>query len=289
MLYGFRGWYFQQMFANTYYAKPSDFSFALGYFSSNIFSLHFSPYLLIALLSLLRSTRHSLILFLCATSWVLAAILEGGDWMPFGRFMLPALILFCAAFAYSSWNSKEKLGALCILLLVSSFGLQKNVESMKYTEQTIAVEYMQIRQMLNFIGVKRVGLVDIGRFSYQSHLDVFDLAGLVSEEVAGLEGGHLSKQLTNQLLADSQVDVFLIRLSSRPSELSELSQKSFASYVEYLAFGIAVFNLDYQAALLLPESDRTFYPSFLLLSTRDKSLAIGENAKSLHPYLKLVN
>ncbi len=86
LLTGVRWLLFADIFPNTFYAKLPDFMEGLDYLKG--FALSWPGAMLTALAlmgALLGEVRHRAF-FLAALAWMVAPVLEGGDWMPHDRF-----------------------------------------------------------------------------------------------------------------------------------------------------------------------------------------------------------
>ena len=77
---------------------------------------------------------------------------------------------------------------------------------------------------------RRVALVDIGFFGYESGCEVVDLAGITDPEVAAMPGGHLDKHVSSAWLEKRAPDTVLLHSSSQPLAANEGQLLSLRGY-----------------------------------------------------------
>ena len=225
----FRRAYFGAWLPNTYWAKtgggPAGQARAgIGYVGDFLSSfveplggshaLAFSPWsaplggvLVAAALAwgLLHPQRRVLALVVLAL--LLAVVLEGGDWMPLHRFLVPAVPLLWllassagrrlarrgAAAAVLAIAAGALLGAIGLAyghsMRVAPGGLLSNAEGYRHAHVHVA-DLLRARARPG----DTVALMDVGLIGWRTGLRVFDISGLVEPEVAHSPGGFLSKR-----------------------------------------------------------------------------------------------
>ena len=139
-------------------------------------------------------------------SWVAAAIVAGGDWMPVGRFLLPAFVLFAISatgFPNVIDLAKRRFGDTKIVVFTRTivfsltalclwFNYNAADESARRAQNTLASTIQELRfitMWANEAGVQSAGVVDIGYFGFHSPIEIFDFAGLTDSVIARSPGG----------------------------------------------------------------------------------------------------
>jgi len=229
---------------NTYYAKTPNYLDGLHYVWKTLGTGWAGVLVMLGLLGAILGRREHLGFFVAGLSWIPAMILEGGDWMPFGRMILPALILFCLsaagiAEARNKVNGKIFHAALALLLIAVSAFLymatrhQQKVEFV--SEYSIVHDGRLMSTWLKTNNIHSVALLDIGEIGFRTNANVFDLAGLVDKKIAKSKGGFLSKTFDIRYLTDvRKPEAVIIRLSA-PLELDHgISVTSYAKVEQHL-------------------------------------------------------
>jgi len=169
---------------------------------------------------LLFGTGRSKRIAICGLLWICAAVAEGGDWMPLGRFVLPGALLMALAFSPEALRLAPKLGhivrigAVLMVLAVNLCSVYERVELSKsgvnisYPEQEFRNEWVRAT------GAERVAYLDIGRFGfYLESVDILDIAGLTDRTIARSRGGHGEHELSERYFVARNPDIVMIRVT----------------------------------------------------------------------------
>jgi hypothetical protein len=228
MLVGLRLWLFGYLFPNTYFAKPMIFKDAAMYLRTSFLNGWALPLLLLALLGAIFGQRQYRGYFLAALSWVLAAFLEGGDWMAHGRMLIPAFGLFSLSVAgiqglfsrQNFWRRIWQGAAIIGVVAACGLGFKEERDCYRYAQYSFAktsyVEEMLIR-WINESRIHSAATVDIGMLGYYSPISIFDLAGLTDIRIAHSPGSHLGKMFPlDYLFIEKRPELIILRTSAKP-------------------------------------------------------------------------
>lgn len=221
-------WYcFGSLLPNTYWAKEPELITGLKYIYKNFTTPWYGFLLLSALVGGLTGGRIYLGFLVAGLTWIFAAVLEGGDWMPLGRMLLSANILFALAagglFAHTAGNNAptktsllRKFIAVPLLLLILASNIsaiaRQTVES-RTTMYTLNIDAKDAIKWLQEEEVQSVGLVDIGEIGFRTGINIFDFAGLTDSYIAKAPGGLLDKEFDlDYLFEKRRPQVLIIRL-----------------------------------------------------------------------------
>lgn len=226
ILIGIRYALFGDIFPNTYYAKEPSIMTGLSYVYVQLTKPWGLTIFLTALWGAVTGNRYHRIYFVTGLSWCVATILEGGDWMPEGRLLLPALIFFVlsaggnrVAFRkvrdYISPLLACAVTVSCVLACITVFKTAEN------TWNTVSWKEMLMAEWVELAGIKSVGTVDIGRFGYDNtDVEILDFAGLTDSYIGRCEGGHLTKKFDFSYIFDKRKpEAIILRVRKKP-ELS---------------------------------------------------------------------
>jgi arabinofuranosyltransferase len=207
-----RHWYYGQWLPNTYYAKvagdPLTWARGTTYVASALADLGLGGCLVAALIPFVFARRVpvQVVYLLALTSVQLLVIaLEGGDWMPAFRFVVPILpvvaLLADAGLneAFDRWATRPGRGltalAACVALgLLSYWGLRSIPASPAPSGfrrwQLVPVEQAQVAQWMNEHLPHRglLAIAEAGIIPYFTELPVLDLFGLADRHIAHLPG-----------------------------------------------------------------------------------------------------
>ncbi|MET0283250.1 MAG: hypothetical protein ABW352_02225 [Polyangiales bacterium] len=203
---------FHELLPNTYFAKPRDDAQAWQALTS-AFSAPW-PWLLFAAASVAATRAASARGYLLASlSWLLAFWLEGGDWMPQARMMLPAFTL--ATLACGELARMPRALVLVALTMVAS--VASTLEQARRSERSlhsIRREARKVAGMIEQSGAHSVAAVDIGELGFASRIQILDLVGLTDRRIAHSPGLHGSKQLDlAYVFEERRPDLILIRMN----------------------------------------------------------------------------
>ncbi len=247
LLAGLRLWLFGYLVPNTYFAKPMVIADAAMYIRSSFLNGWALLLLLLALLGAICGQRKHRGYFLAALSWILAAFLEGGDWMAYGRMLIPAFGLLCLSMTgihgllFGRQNFWRRIGqGLAIISAVAAcgFGLQDEMDSKRLAhyafEKTFYVEEI-MAGWINESRVHSVATIDIGMLGYYAPISIFDLAGLTDTRIAHSPGPHLGKMFPlDYLFSEKRAELIILRTSARPETMtSDFKIRNTGSDVEF--------------------------------------------------------
>lgn len=213
---------FGQVLPNTYYAKIPDYSQGLVYLKDFAFS--FGGFSLIVLAlggAWLGGQRHRSFL-IAGLLWMLAPVLEGGDWMPHHRFFLPAvlfLLLAVPGLARSPGKALLRLGGSLALLLLAVMIWQDRqmIVNARNSFDSLTVRERAIAEWARNGAVASIAAVDIGVMGYYSQAEITDVVGLTDPLVSRSGGGHLGKDFNlDYLFAHRRPQCIILRSTIRP-------------------------------------------------------------------------
>lgn len=225
---------FHDILPNTYYAKVPDYLSGLGYVSQGLLSPWGASVFLCGLAGAWGGGAKSRGYFAAGLAWLAAAVLEGGDWMPLGRMLLPALALFGIAavgltdfleqFAGRERRPAARKGwsllAVVLLSLAMAFSIRATLRETGYARNALASfheDTLMVVELLVRSGAASVGLTDIGEVGFRSGLEIMDFAGLTDPLIAHAPGGHLGKEFDLDYLYEvRRPDLLLFRLRRPP-------------------------------------------------------------------------
>jgi arabinofuranosyltransferase len=219
----FKHGYYGSIIPNTFHAKEPNLAEALTYTVDNVW-----PWLGLALLTVVAAWRRTLSaarmeLGLLWAAFVLSSVLVGPDWMPAGRFLLPAVPLLALAAdgvvirALHGLRSPGTRGAglvaLAALLLVIVPSLRETGELSPLApgwEHRNDVG-RQLARQFSAEGVESIATVSLGMLAYEApRIRFLDLAGLVDAEIARGPGGHLQKTPSDAYMIAQNPELYLL-------------------------------------------------------------------------------
>jgi len=218
-LVALRWLYFGLPLPHTFYAKGSDSSFGWSYVVGVLTSAQGLALLLLGSCGALLGQRRHRGYWLAAVAWIPAVVLEGGDWMPAGRFMLPALALFALAAGGLAVGRWRRLLPLLVLVAMAwqAHASWKLTGDAHRTMSGLRREATFVTDWLVAAEAVSVATVDIGMIGYRSGAEIVDLGGLTDPRIGSLEGGHLDKAIDmNYLIVERAPDVVVLRVSEPP-------------------------------------------------------------------------
>lgn len=269
-------WYcFESLLPNTYWAKEPSLAAGLLYVLKQFSTPWYGLLLLAALVGGFWGGRPYSGFLAAGFAWVMAAALEGGDWMPLGRLLLCANILFTLAagglfrpLANNAPNLKSPLlakvlvGLLLLPLLGANLYVIAKENRMADTSlYTLVDDGRKVVKWLQEEKIESVGLVDIGAIGFETGIDVFDFAGLTDPVIATSPGGHLEKTFSLDYLFETRRPQALVIRLLKPFEKKVLS----SSGIEIRIMQDARFGQQYSLAKkILPDYLREPYYGLLL-------------------------
>ena len=239
--------------ANTFFAKPSTLfshpSGALGYLMDSG-SIMWLVLVMLAALAL----KSAAIVALAVAAQLGFALYSGGDWMPHGRFLLPALPLLAMAAAMSlktaavRERSQVVAGVVAVAALIQSWSTvsfwgeldddRTYDHALRSDNNVVMAQWMRD----NLPGDKSVLCDEIGAIGYYTSARVIDMWGLIDRDVARL----LRERGFNPYNSPVGTDL-------RKAVLEELSKTLLAREPDYIV-------IDYRAPPTTAPDRRLFMP-----------------------------
>lgn len=157
---------------------------------------------------LYRSFQRSELRHVTIASLLLSAaiLIEGGDWMPFGRFIVPLLPLFSVLIGELILTHLSEGGVVRRLtILVSTWWLTCKlivvifqISSPLSPVHQFSAQYDLTKRITNDLqniirDEETIALMDIGEIGYRTNVRIIDISGLVHREIAKSPGGFLRK------------------------------------------------------------------------------------------------
>lgn len=193
--------YFGELLPNTLRAKPPDPISGLRYLWLELGP--FAP-IVIAAIARARADSRARVLVTCALAFLVAVPIEGGDWMPAGRMIVPHLapLLIAADPILRRWlhprsaTIPRAIGAAALLAL-APIQIARALELARGAQARIAIDASRqdlARHLEQDLRVRSVALLDIGLLAYRApSIEIVDLGGLVDAVIARAPGRHGEK------------------------------------------------------------------------------------------------
>ncbi|MBI2864827.1 MAG: hypothetical protein HYX94_09740 [Chloroflexi bacterium] len=227
--FAWRLWYYDELLPNTFYAKTGAglAQFYVGLLDVGDFSeAYVGIVFLLALVVLARRKAPFWLTYVTALAltFVLLDIYEGGDWIPFFRFLVPALPFYylviqeAARLLHKSATSRLPrpaanlgLGLACLALVV--LAVRPSFEMYEYltrAEGGQETAHATLGRWLKDKTTEPVALMDIGRIGYFSRLPVIDTSGLTDRTIAHSTGGMIDKEFDLAYVLGRQPRYFVL-------------------------------------------------------------------------------
>jgi hypothetical protein len=277
---------FAAVLPNTFYAKLPDLMAGLAYLKGFWLSGPGALLTLLALLGALLGEVRQRSFFLAALAWMIAPVLEGGDWMPHERFLLPAVVflVMAALGAAKAWPKPLRLGAGVLALVLAGLLGWQDLAMARHVQSSYdrsVLREMWIAGWARENGVASLASVDIGVLGYYSGARIIDVVGLTDRRIARSSGGHLNKQFDlDHVFAASKPDGLILRSTIRPEIVGlQLQRCRPGSEIEKRIFFDRRLLADYRLALSL-EVQGDPRQSKLIFLRRDHPLSRKRTAVS---------
>jgi arabinofuranosyltransferase len=264
---------FSDWLPNTFYAKAPQPWAGLRYLAELLITPWLLGPLVLGNLGALWGGRSFRTFAWIGWSWLLAAVLEGGDWMPLGRFALPAIASFAVAAAGCATLTpvRARLGyaLLSAASVLSLFATSARVETQQRQRRTLYHEGRVMAAWLKRAQVRSLALMDIGEIGFMLDSEIVDLAGLTDEKIGHGPGAHLEKRIdTHYVLAERRPEAIVLR-TKRPPFRSDgnVDPEAASSQPEFDLLVAPQLRADYQLLFsLVPETSRaSFYGALVFL------------------------
>lgn len=266
---------FKDILPNTFYEKSSSLLAGGQYFIAAIKTPWFLALLAMGAFSVFAKNAAQRTLFVLALSWLLVAVLEGGDWMPNFRFMAPALVLLVLSIdVHYCFAGKKKLIFIALLIvfgLSSISTIPQSISNANNHEVMVTVEDKWVVEWIKRNPFNTVAMLDIGLIGYHIPQNIVDLGGLTDGYISRLQGLHMEKTIPYAYIKERNPDVVIIRLSEKP-ESATLNTSIILSPVEANLVGDAAFQSGYRPLFIVaPNYPR--YPFYALMIFARNDLA----------------
>lgn len=200
--------YFGELLPNTLRAKPPGVASGMRYLAREL-----GPYagLVVAAVAgararLARGDARTAELVVIALVFLGAIALEGGDWMPGSRMIVPhlAALAIAADRPIREWlrPSRERAGAARLVatlavLAIAPWQALRSAELVRGTRARAPIDAArtELAERLESRGVRSVALLDIGLLGWRApRVRIVDLGGLTDRAIAAAPGGHGEKR-----------------------------------------------------------------------------------------------
>jgi hypothetical protein len=233
-LIGARILIFKSLLPNTYFAKEPWLKAGWLYLLETMSGDWAIFLLLLALLGIWMGDRRHRGYFMAGLSWLVAVLIEGGDWMPAGRLLLPAFGLFLMASSGIFKNTslpfpvRKKISAnrviasmvLIILLATVFVNLKASLniqEKARLSQNHSAFLERVLADWVSKSGAQSIGTADIGIMGFFPRIEMVDFAGLTDKYIGRSPGFHLKKQFDlSYIFEKRKPDIILLRVSRKP-------------------------------------------------------------------------
>jgi hypothetical protein len=267
---------FGEWLPNTYYAKPARLSEGVSYLLTNLARPWFAAWVICATLAAWVGGARERSYLAAAGAWLVAAMIEGGDWMPQARMLLPALALGSLTQlgiashergAIAQANAVQRFAGRCTgpaliatIMLCGWASWQQGSRSQR-SLTSIRREARVVADWVRSTGAHSIAALDIGEIGFVSELEIFDIVGLTDRRIAHAPGAHQSKNFDlGYLFNQRRPQLVMLRVARRP-ELSAgqvmIEPATAMSWIEARILMDERLGRLYQPLLVqLPASDR---------------------------------
>ncbi|MDO8673330.1 MAG: hypothetical protein Q7O66_18135 [Dehalococcoidia bacterium] len=221
--------YYGDLLPNTFYAKTGAglAQYYNGLLDLRDFSLtYLGVVFLLALFVLARRKAPFWLTYITgmAMTFVLLHVYEGGDWIPFFRFLVPALPFYylviqeAVRILYPGIRSRVDgpavnpgFGIACLALVgltaIPSFAMYGQLARAARGQE---MAHAALGSWLRDNRQGPVALMDIGRIGYLSRLPIIDTSGLTDRTIAHSDGGLVDKKFDLAYVLDRQPQYFVL-------------------------------------------------------------------------------
>jgi len=214
---------FGDVLPNTYYAKSAVPGAGASYVADTLTSGWGASIVLAAVCGAVVGRPAHRGYFFAGLAWIAAAWIEGGDWMRYGRFLLPAFgLLALAASGVGTakagsvvrWTTRTVVAVAVVVCACTAWRAGNEAQS---SERVLRHELQSMAHWIRRTGAASVATIDVGELGFDTDLHVVDLAGLTDRRIAAAPGGDLAKQFDlGYLFEDIRPDLIVLRLSAVP-------------------------------------------------------------------------
>lgn len=222
---------FHALLPNTFFAKRAGIAIGAPYVFRTLASPWAAAMVAAGFLGAMHGTKVHRGYLAAAVAWSLAAAVEGGDWMPAARMMMPALAMFSLAAGGLGIANGEAVvtrprrgvlvAGIIATVAAASFGAIASTQiaaTASLSEDGIRHENDVLASWLRQSGVHSVALVDIGQIGFRAPIEIIDLGGLTDARIAHAPGSLLEKRFDRGYLFDERrPDVIVLRSDVLPA------------------------------------------------------------------------
>jgi hypothetical protein len=221
---------FGELLPNTYYAKPARLVEGARYLGAWLAHPHLALLLAVALVGAVLGTARERGYLAAALAWMGAVVVEGGDWMPQARLLMPSMGLLALAAcgvseplaqASSRWRKIVAGGVLALAgacVVLGALEAWREGDRSTRSLQGLRHEDRAVAEVLRNSGASGVAMVDIGVTGFAlRELPIVDLGGLTDGRIAHASGPHMGKRLDLGYVFDERhPDVIVTRVTRLP-------------------------------------------------------------------------
>jgi hypothetical protein len=291
VLLGLRLAIFGDLLPNTYYAKLPDRLRGLQYVIDLLSTSWAGSLVFLGALGAACGGRIHKAWLVTAAIFLVVAAGEGGDWMPLGRFAIPAFgALAVAASGLFATRSKGAHAAAALAGIVALYGSYErtsfHLTSMHNARRTLTYEYQWFSSWLEQTPARSIALMDIGLVGFQNDIAIVDLAGLTDRTLARMSGHHLRKKIDPAYIIDKRPDLVVVRVEKPPfSTPGSFDPNAAMTQIEADLLASTAMSEQYVVVMMmLPPPQRAPYYGKLVFARHD--LAIP---KQLLPTMPIVS
>ncbi|AKF06508.1 hypothetical protein [Sandaracinus amylolyticus] len=207
--------YFGALLPNTLHAKPPGLVSGARYLARELLP---AIALVVAAIVGARTNERHRVLVVIALAFLAAVLLEGGDWMPGGRMIVPWLApLFVAADrpirALFTSTHRARVIAIVAVLAIVPWQIARSAELVMGTRARVPIDAARIElaDRLAHEDVRSIALLDIGLVGWRAeHARIVDLGGLVDRTIAASPGPHGAKRADLDYLESLAPEVVIL-------------------------------------------------------------------------------
>jgi hypothetical protein len=218
---------FGELLPNTYYAKPGQLGAGLRYLGTWLGHPHVATLFALALAGAVLGGKRERGYLAAALAFAVAPVIEGGDWMPQARLLMPSMALAALAAGgvvqpLAGGGRRRRLavelslglGALCLVLGVREAWREGDRSTRSLT--SMRSEDRALVELFQALGVGSVAMVDIGNVGFAMRgLAIVDLGGLTDARIGHAPGPHLGKQLDLGYVFDERKPAIILTRVTR--------------------------------------------------------------------------
>jgi hypothetical protein len=265
--------YFHAWLPNPYYAKPAILLEGLDYVALGLAQPWAKVIAAFALLGAILGRARHRGYFVASLLWLAAVVFEGGDWMPAGRMLAPALIaasLAASGVVESRLFARPRVApwAAGAIAIGVTFGVVQAARASWFLAKTAEVSHDSLDVEANLLadwaqrsGARSIAVVDVGAPAQRTTLEIVDLGGLTDATIGHASGPLLAKRFDVSYVIDQrQPDLVVLRVFQPPPRDAAghlaITGAMIASDVEQRVFEDPRFAARYRLLFMLVPAQR---------------------------------